>query len=90
MTTGPDKEQTAKELGRVAGQISDIASMVADGTPRETILERIATAGEALHGIGQKVLQDHIRHCLAEGLKNGNAEEALRQLAKSVALYTDS
>lgn len=62
-----DKEQLAKRLARVEGQVRGIARMVDDDRYCIDILTQIGAIQAALDKVALGLLDGHARHCLAGG-----------------------
>lgn len=62
-----DKEQLAKRLARVEGQVRGIARMVDDDRYCIDILTQISAIQAALDKVALGLLDGHARHCLAGG-----------------------
>ena len=76
-------------LKKVAGQVNAIDRMIDEDVPCEDILALINAAKSALHKAGQLVLEGHIRHCVLEGLQNGEAEETLAKFTKTIERFAN-
>jgi DNA-binding FrmR family transcriptional regulator len=72
----PHKEELAKRLARIEGQVRGIARMVEDDRYCIDILTQIAAVDTALDAVALKVLDEHVRHCVANAMASGNAREA--------------
>ena len=72
----PQKTQLLKRLARIEGQVRGIARMVDDERYCIDILTQLAAVNTALEAVGLKLLDEHVRHCVARALMSGDAEEA--------------
>jgi DNA-binding FrmR family transcriptional regulator len=61
-------------LRRVEGQIRGVQRMVTDDAYCIDILTQIAAANSALRKVAVALLEDHIRHCIAEGAEASGSE----------------
>ena len=82
-----DVDKVQGRLKRVEGQIRGISSMVDRDVPCEDILIQISAAKNALHKIGQVILEGHMEHCVLDGLKDGKHEETIKKLNKAVEQF---
>lgn len=73
-------EDVAARLIKIEGQIRGIRAMAESGRECEDILMQISAVSSALTGVARLVMEDHIEHCVTEGVKSGNGEEALENL----------
>ncbi len=78
MTYGyvPEKDALIKRLHRIEGQVRGIERMVADERYCIDILTQIAAVSTALERVSVKLLEGHVRHCVAEALAAGDAQVA--------------
>ena len=76
MKHGYDKAALAKRLHRIEGQVRGIERMVEDDRYCIDILTQIAAANTALESLALEILDDHVRHCVADALATGDESEA--------------
>ena len=72
-------------LGRIEGQIRGIRRMVEKDTYCPDILIQCSAAHAALNSFSRVLLENHIRTCVTDDIKNGNEEtvdELIRTLKK--------
>ncbi len=69
-----DKEALAKRLHRIEGQVRGIERMLEDDRYCVDILTQIAAVSTALESVGFKILDDHVKHCVAGALESGDPE----------------
>lgn len=62
-------------LHRIEGQVRGIARMVEQDAYCIDILTQVSAASRALQGVALALLDDHMRHCLAEAVRAGGAVE---------------
>lgn len=70
------KTELAKRLARIEGQVRGIARMVGEERYCIDILTQLAAVGTALDSVGLKILDEHVRHCVARALSSGDAKDA--------------
>ena len=83
-----DKAQVLARLRRVEGQVRGLQRMVDNDEYCIDILTQITAASNALKKVAVGLLDDHIRHCVAEGSKEGKdmvteATAAIERLVKA-------
>jgi DNA-binding FrmR family transcriptional regulator len=71
-----EKPALVKRLHRIEGQVRGIEKMVEDDRYCIDILTQIAAATTALDALALQILDDHIRHCVADALASGDESEA--------------
>jgi DNA-binding FrmR family transcriptional regulator len=62
-----NREELLGRLRKVEGQVRGIQRMVDEDQYCIDILTQIAAAGSALKKVAVALLDDHIRHCVADG-----------------------
>ena len=77
-----DAENLHRRLAKILGQIQAIDRMVDEDVPCEDILSQINAAKSALHKCGQVVLEGHIKHCVRDGIENGDSEKTIEVLRR--------
>ena len=84
-----DSENLHRRLKKIIGQVSAIDRMIDDDVPCEDVLTQINAAKSALHKAGQLILEGHIRHCVLEGLQNGDVDETIAKFAKTIDRFAN-
>ena len=87
MTPGyhDDKDQILSRLRRIEGQVRGLQRQVETDTYCIDVLTQLAAVTKALQGVGLRLLDDHLRHCVAGAAANGGrAEELVHEATKAV------
>ncbi len=71
-----DKDTIVKRLHRIEGQVRGIERMVEDDRYCIDILTQISAANTALESLAFKILDEHVRHCVAGALTSGDEADA--------------
>jgi DNA-binding FrmR family transcriptional regulator len=71
-----DKAALVKRLHRIEGQVRGIERMVEDERYCIDILTQIAAVNTALESLAVKLLEEHVRHCVAGALASGDPADA--------------
>jgi CsoR family transcriptional regulator, copper-sensing transcriptional repressor len=71
-----DKDALVKRLHRIEGQVRGIERMVDDDRYCIDILTQIAAVNTALESFAFKILDEHVRHCVAGALSSGDEADA--------------
>jgi CsoR family transcriptional regulator, copper-sensing transcriptional repressor len=71
-----DKEALVKRLHRIEGQVRGIERMVEDDRYCIDILTQISAVNTALESLAFKILDEHVRHCVAGALSSGDVDDA--------------
>jgi CsoR family transcriptional regulator, copper-sensing transcriptional repressor len=84
----PDiRESNLKRLRRIEGQVRGLQRMVEENRYCADILVQISSVQEALRGVGQALLRNHLRHCAASAIQHGSAAEAEAMYNELVELF---
>ena len=81
-----DSDNLHRRLKKIVGQINAIDRMIDEDVPCEDVLAQINAAKSALHKAGQLILEGHIKHCVLEGIQNGDVEETVSRFTKTIAM----
>jgi CsoR family transcriptional regulator, copper-sensing transcriptional repressor len=85
-----DKDALIKRLHRIEGQVRGIERMVEDDRYCIEVLTQIAAVNTALESLALKILDEHVRHCVAGALASGDpaeADEKSRELLEAVQRF---
>jgi DNA-binding FrmR family transcriptional regulator len=80
-----DKASLVKRLHRIEGQVRGIERMVEDERYCIDILTQIAAVNTALESLAVKLLEDHVRHCVAGALASGDPDAAAEKSEELLA-----
>lgn len=83
-----DKDELLGRLRRIEGQVRGLQKMVENDEYCIDILTQISAASNALKKVAIELLDDHIRHCVANQTEEGKdmvreATAAVERLVKS-------
>jgi CsoR family transcriptional regulator, copper-sensing transcriptional repressor len=71
-----DKPALVKRLHRIEGQVRGIEKMVEDDRYCIDVLTQISAVNTALEALAFKILDEHVRHCVAGALNSGDEQDA--------------
>jgi CsoR family transcriptional regulator, copper-sensing transcriptional repressor len=82
-----DKDAFLKRLRRVEGQIRGLQRMVENDEYCIDVLTQISAATKALQAVSLGLLDEHLKHCVADAVAQGgeNAEEKVREASDAIA-----
>jgi DNA-binding FrmR family transcriptional regulator len=80
-----DKDKLIKRLHRIEGQVRGVEKMVEDDRYCIDILTQISAVNTALESLAFKILDEHVRHCVAGALTSGDEEDALETTEELLA-----
>ncbi|KOX18992.1 metal-sensitive transcriptional regulator [Saccharothrix sp. S26] len=82
-----DKDAVLKRLRRVEGQVRGLQRMVEDDEYCIDVLTQIAAATKALQAVSLGLLDEHLKHCVADALTQGGegADAKVREASEAIA-----
>ena len=86
-----DKDALIKRLHRIEGQVRGVERMVEEDRYCIDILTQIAAVNTALESLALKILDEHVRHCVAGALASGDENDAhtkTEELLQAVQRFT--
>ncbi|GAA4446860.1 metal-sensitive transcriptional regulator [Actinokineospora soli] len=87
-----DKDAYLKRLRRIEGQVRGLQKMVENDEYCIDVLTQISAATKALQAVSIGLLEEHLRHCVAQAVAEGGdvanakvseASEAIARLVRS-------
>ncbi|MEU3271983.1 metal-sensitive transcriptional regulator [Saccharomonospora sp. NPDC006951] len=82
-----DKDSYLKRLRRVEGQIRGLQRMVENDEYCIDVLTQISAATKALQAVSLGLMDEHLKHCVAEAIAEGGetADEKVREASEAIA-----
>lgn len=71
-------------LSRIEGHVRAIKRMVEEDVECPDVLIQIAAVRSALNGVGRVILEDHVKSCLIDAVREGDFEESFKDLTNSL------
>ncbi|MEO6792367.1 MAG: metal-sensitive transcriptional regulator [Mycobacterium sp.] len=78
------KDNYAKRLRRIEGQVRGIAKMIEDDKYCIDVLTQISAVNSAMRAVALNLLDEHLDHCVGHALAQGG-DEAQAKLAEASA-----
>lgn len=79
-----DKDAIIKRLKRIEGQVKGIQKMVEDERYCVDILTQISAIRSAINKVGSIILENHMKGCVSQSIKQGDSEEMIDELMKTI------
>ncbi len=79
-----DKDILIKRLNRIEGQVKGIQKMVEDERYCIDILTQISAIRSAINKVGSIILENHIKGCVVNSIKEDNSEASIEELMKTI------
>lgn len=82
-----DKDEYAKRLRRVEGQVRGLAKMIEGDQYCIDVLTQISATTKSLESVALGLMDEHLKHCVAEALAEGGdaADEKVREASDAIA-----
>ena len=81
-------ESVLKRLSKIEGQIRGIKEMGAEGRSCSEILTQLSAVQSALKQVSKLIMLDHLEHCVAKGIEEGEVERALEDMTKVIDQFS--
>lgn len=69
-----DKKYITSRLNIIEGQVRGINQMIEDDRYCGDVLIQIAAVSKSLQSLGNKILEKHLKTCVADEIKDGNID----------------
>ncbi|SNR41611.1 DNA-binding transcriptional regulator, FrmR family [Haloechinothrix alba] len=82
-----DKDRHIKRLHRVEGQIRGLARMIENDEYCIDVLTQVSAATKALRSVSLELLDEHLKHCVAQAVSEGgtDADEKVKEASDAIA-----
>lgn len=72
--TDEEKRKYMQRLNKIEGQVRGIGKMLEEDRHCDDILIQVSAVTSALKSLGSELLQNHMKTCMVEDIKNGKIE----------------
>lgn len=83
-----NKENVQNRLKRIEGQVRGLQRMVNEEKYCIDILTQINSVQAALEQVSLLLTEDHMRHCVADALQQGNGQEKIDEIMAVLKRYS--
>ena len=73
MATAIKKDDYAKRLSRIEGQVRGLQRMIDEDTYCIDVLTQVSAVTKALQAVAVGLLDEHVRHCVRNAVADGDA-----------------
>ncbi|WP_326548514.1 metal-sensitive transcriptional regulator [Mycolicibacterium sp. ND9-15] len=80
------KENYAKRLRRIEGQVRGIAKMIEDDKYCIDVLTQISAVNNALQSVALGLLDEHLSHCVSQAVAVGGEQAEVKLAEASAAI----
>ena len=87
-----DKDAYLKRMRRIEGQVRGIAKMIENDQYCIDVLTQVSAATKALEAVALGLLEEHLRHCVAQAAADGGdvGDEKLAEASAAIARLVKS
>ena len=78
-----NKQDYVKRLRRIEGQIRGLQRMVEEDTYCIDVLTQVSAATKALQSVAVGLVDEHLRHCVADAAASGDVAHKDRMVAEA-------
>jgi DNA-binding FrmR family transcriptional regulator len=86
MKKNPSHQSNMVALKRIEGQIRGVQRMIEERKYCIDILNQIHAIKGALGRVEEKILEKHLQHCVAEGVRGGSEKQKQKKLDEVLGL----
>lgn len=79
-----NRKAVLDRLARIEGHVRAVRRMVEEDVSCPEVLVQIAAVRSALNGAGRIILEDHVKSCMIETVREGNFENSFQDLKDSL------
>ena len=79
------KSEVTKRLRRIEGQVGGLLRMIENDRYCVDVLTQINAVRAALHKVEEKVLGDHVSHCVANAFASGDVTDQRHKVEELIA-----
>jgi DNA-binding FrmR family transcriptional regulator len=83
-----NKDEIGTRLRRIEGQVRGLQRMVGRDEYCLDILTQVNSVVAALRAVGFGMLDDHVRHCVADSIERGDGEAKIGELMAAVQRFS--
>ncbi len=81
-----EKRRQINRLSRVIGHLERVKSMLEADDDCAEVLIQLSACRSALNGLGKEIINDHITHCIAHAVEDGDTE-AIDEFRKAIEKF---
>lgn len=85
-----EKDQLINRLKRIEGQVRGIQNMIENDRYCVDILVQVSAINAALKKVSLNLLERHTHHCVSDAIKNGEGDEAIKELMEVFERFSKS
>ncbi len=84
-----DRRALQLRLRKVAGQLKGIETMIEGDYECAEVLNQLVSARRAIKSLAEKIIHEHLEHCLTAPASSEQGKRQLREVAQMLKRYVD-
>ena len=81
-----EKKRQLNRLSRVIGHLQYVKRMIEEDEDCADVLVQLSATRSALSGLGKEIINEHITHCIAHAIEDGDME-AIEEFQKAIEKF---
>jgi len=81
-----NQKAVVNRLARAIGHLEKVKRMVEEGYDCSEVLIQLSAVNSALSNTGKIILEDHLRHCIVDAVRDGD-EESIDDLCDAIRKF---
>jgi len=81
-----EKKRQLNRISRVIGHLEYVKRMIENDEDCADVLVQISASRSALNGLGKEIINEHISHCIAHAIEDGDTE-AVEEFQKAIEKF---
>lgn len=82
MKTETEKEKLIKRLKIIQGQVRGLENLIVNDTYCIDVITQTSAIKQALSGVEDVLLKEHLGHCVVNQIKRGETDKATNEILK--------
>lgn len=79
-----NRQDLVKRVNRLEGQVRGIGRMIEEDRYCIDIVNQLSAVQSSARALALEILEAHIRHCVADAVRNDNAEPKIQELVETL------
>ncbi len=81
-----EKKRQLNRISRVIGHLQHVKKMIEADEDCADVLTQLAATRSAINGLGKEIMNEHIAHCIAHAIEDGDAD-AVEDFRKAIERF---
>jgi len=84
-----DRRALQIRLRKITGQLKGVETMIQDDYECAEVLNQLVSARRAIKSLAEKIIHEHLEHCLMAQASSEQAKRQLREVAQMLKRYVE-